>query len=310
MHGVHDCREKLTHKFELDDMCVVTDRCRVFAQHALAKFKANLPEHRQSLSSLVALEQHRQELDSDETLLVASKSTSSRVKKKRGCYMSLARRCKALSKTVAFQAFIIIVILCAGIFDGANCYESVSSLKDIRKADHLFLALFTCEAVVKIIAKGYHPWHYFTDSDDGTWNCFDFIIVTAGLLDLFGMGAGIEFLRLLRVIRVLRVLKFWSELQTIINGLIGGIKASIAIVFLIFFVFFLYGTIGTNLFGRNDPEHFGSLGQSMTSLYLVSTGVASCGALALCSLFLISSFFYCVSPVAACVVLDFKLRMA
>ena len=135
---------------------------------------------------------------------------------------------------------------------------------------HVFLAVFIFECVVKLVAQGFRPWCYFNEAHDGAWNCFDFMIVVVGIAEVCGSGSGVSFLRLFRLLRLLRLLQFWTELQTIISGLIGGIKASIAIVALIFFVFFLYGTIGTNLFGSNDPVHFGSLFTSMMTLYMIS----------------------------------------
>ena len=94
---------------------------------------------------------------------------------------------------------------------------------------------FDANLVIKIVANGYHPWRYFTgylprhkrlsndysSFEEGSWNCFDCIIVCVGIAELVGVGQGLSFLRLLRLLRVLRLLKFWVELQMIISGLIG-----------------------------------------------------------------------------------------
>merc|ERR1719183_1417862 len=57
----------------------------------------------------------------------------------------------------------------------------------------------------------------------------------------------------------------------IVMGLIGGFKSIGYIMFLLFIVLYLFGIIGMMLFGMNDPFHFGSLGDSIITLFRAST---------------------------------------
>jgi hypothetical protein len=203
------------------------------------------------------------------------------LEQKGGPYMWLARKCTAFKATVLFQTIIIFVICTAGLADGVATYDVVGNDGGFIIFQGSLLFVFILEMLVKVVSAGYHPWRYFTGfrpdppdgysaSEEASWNCFDCLIVCVGIAEMTGAGQGLSFLRLLRLLRVLRLLKFWTELQMIISGLIGGIKASVAIVALIFFVVFLYGTLGATTFGKNDPVHFGNLFKSMNTLYLVS----------------------------------------
>ena len=78
-------------------------------------------------------------------------------------------------------------------------------------------------------------------------------------------------IRIFRLFRILKLLRYWKQLQDILRGLIGGLKASSSILLLFAFVFFLFGTIGVIQFGRNDPFHFGTLPRAIVTLFRLST---------------------------------------
>lgn len=56
-----------------------------------------------------------------------------------------------------------------------NMNDLYSNFLDI--ANYIFTAIFTCEAIIKIIAQGHH---YFMDN----WNRFDFITVSGTLIGI------------------------------------------------------------------------------------------------------------------------------
>ena len=56
-----------------------------------------------------------------------------------------------------------------------NMNDLYSNFLDI--ANYIFTAIFTCEAIIKIIAQGHH---YFMDN----WNRFDFITVAGTLVGI------------------------------------------------------------------------------------------------------------------------------
>ena len=73
-------------------------------------------------------------------------------------------------------------------------------------------AIFTFECVVKILAEAWTPLRYFTDRDNGNWNCLDFLIVFVGFVELSPVSFIFEkfpvvILRLLRLLRIFRLAK-------------------------------------------------------------------------------------------------------
>ena len=82
-------------------------------------------------------------------------------------------------------------------------------------------AVFTCEAVLKIVSEGFEPARYFTDPELGGFNTFDFAIVSAGyvLMALESKdGSAIGALRMLRLIRLFTFVKGIPQLRAIISG--------------------------------------------------------------------------------------------
>jgi hypothetical protein len=106
---------------------------------------------------------------------------------------------------------------------------------------------------------------------DYCWNIFDTSIV---ILCLYGITMfcqeGYGTIRVFRLLRIMKLLRYWKQLQDILRGLIGGLRASSSILLLFGFVFFLFGSIGVIQFGRNDPFHFGNLQRAMWTMYKIS----------------------------------------
>ena len=72
--------------------------------------------------------------------------------------------------------------------DGRNDDESVDTLKACESELVLSTivaiatqAIFAVEALIKILAEGSRPERYFTDRENGGWNCLDFGIVVREL---------------------------------------------------------------------------------------------------------------------------------
>ena len=57
--------------------------------------------------------------------------------------------------------------------------------------------IFVSEVVLKIVARGAKPHHYFTDPEVGKWNSFDFVIVA---------GSTFSNVAMMRLVRLLKVL--------------------------------------------------------------------------------------------------------
>jgi hypothetical protein len=199
-----------------------------------------------------------------------------------------------------FAGIVFAAIGLAALNDGVQTYPAYKSNQILNIADFILLMIFTLEVLLKVAAFGSQPWRYWIgrenyrwigmqvlrgvlDSDqvpkveeedfienDRWWNCFDFTVVCVCFVGLFGGGSSIGFLRVLRLMRIIRLLRFWTELQSILKGLMGGLKASLPIIGLLLFIFFLYGTIGVTTFRENDPFHFKTLEQAMITLYTIT----------------------------------------
>ena len=114
-----------------------------------------------------------------------------------------------------FDMFIMICILANTFILGFNWYMQPDTYKDpIEIINYIFMAIFTIEAIVKIIAQ---KLDYFKES----WNIFDFIVVAGTIIILSlnwaGLGEDIQILgtilRTLRIGRVFRLIKKQQKLQ-------------------------------------------------------------------------------------------------
>ncbi|XP_052745242.1 voltage-dependent calcium channel type D subunit alpha-1-like isoform X1 [Bicyclus anynana] len=121
----------------------------------------------------------------------------------------------------------------------------------LEKVEWVFMAIFTAECVMKIIAYGFlfHPGAYLRN----TWNSLDFLIVTIGIAtqvlqhiwkDLFDVKA----LRAFRVLRPLRLVSGVPSLQIVLNSILKAMVPLFHIAFLVLFVIIIYAIIGLELF--------------------------------------------------------------
>lgn len=136
--------------------------------------------------------------------------------------------------------------------------------------------VFTFEMTIKLCAQGSKPLRYFTDLEEGSWNCLDFIIVAVGFIEMTPAVVAFQYfpvvlLRLLRLIRVFRLAKTLPRLRAIVEALISGFSAVGWICCLIVTFNYIAACMSMLIFQENDPFHFGSLGRSMFSVQRIST---------------------------------------
>ena len=117
-----------------------------------------------------------------------------------------------LTKVIAnplFDGFILICIILNTIVLGINWFMMSQDIQSVLEiVNYTFMAIFTIEAIVKILAM---RKDYFRDS----WNVFDFTVVVLTAIILFlnilkldiGVGSSATILRTLRIGRVLRLIK-------------------------------------------------------------------------------------------------------
>ncbi|HMT11544.1 MAG TPA: ion transporter [Ignavibacteria bacterium] len=174
---------------------------------------------------------------------------------------------RSITESKAFQSFIVMVILAAGVIVGLETYPGLMAVHGdlLHLLDHIVLYIFVAEILMKMLAKGSKPWEFFYDG----WNVFDFIIVAVCFLPIG--GAYIAGLRLARILRGFRLVSALPKLQVLVGALLKSIPSMSYVGILLFLLFYIYAVIGTFMFGLNDPIHFGSLQASMMTLFKTIT---------------------------------------
>ena len=183
----------------------------------------------------------------------------------------ITKFCFSFANSTFFNRLIISTIVVAGIVVGAQTYPEFSHENAfiLSLLDRTILIIFTIEAIIKIIAEGKQPFNYFKNP----WNVFDFLIVSACLLEPFLHfgGAFLPVLRLTRILRVLRLITAIPKLQILVTCLLKSLPSMFYVSILLFLLFYVYGVMAVFLFGENDPIHFRNLQTSILSLFRVVT---------------------------------------
>lgn len=174
---------------------------------------------------------------------------------------------KRISTSRLFQVFITLVILIASALVGVETYPEIEKQhqKLLDLLDHIIIAIFVLEIIIKILAEGKRPWRYFFDA----WNVFDFLIVAACFLPFDNQYVTV--LRLIRLLRALRLLSAFPKLQVLVSAIFKSLPSMGYVWILMGLLFYVYAVAGVLLFGKNDPLHFGNLSSSLLSLFQVST---------------------------------------
>ncbi|XP_032880061.1 sodium channel protein type 2 subunit alpha isoform X2 [Amblyraja radiata] len=153
----------------------------------------------------------------------------------------------------------------------------------------IFIVLFTCECVLKLIALRYY---YFTIG----WNTFDFVVVILSIVGMF-LAKIIEkyfvsptlfrVIRLARIGRILRLIKGAKGIRTLLFALMMSLPALFNIGLLLFLVMFIYAIFGMSNFayvkkesGIDDMFNFETFGNSMICLFQITTSAGWDGLLA------------------------------
>ncbi len=170
---------------------------------------------------------------------------------------------KKMVENKVFQHFVTFLILFNGITLGLATSKPI--MQDygfiLNTLDHLIVILFTIEISLRIFV---YRSQFFKDP----WSLFDFFVVFISLIPASG---GLSILRVLRVLRLFRLLTIVPQMRLIISAILSVIPgmASVSLVLLLFF--YIFAIISTNLFGADFPQWFGSLGDSMFTLFQIMT---------------------------------------
>jgi voltage-gated sodium channel len=161
------------------------------------------------------------------------------------------------------QHFVVGVILFNALILGL---ETSPTMMDrfgpaLRILDKLCLAVFIVEIGTRLLA---YRLHFFRSG----WNLFDFAVVGVALIPGAGPWA---VLRSLRVLRVLRLLTVIPSLRKVVAAFLHAIPGLGGVMLLMGIFLYTSAVLATNLFGKDYPEWFGSLGGSLFSLFQILT---------------------------------------
>jgi len=138
----------------------------------------------------------------------------------------------------------------------------MASYGDILVAvDQAILAVFVVEILLRIFV---HRLAFFRDP----WSVFDFAVVGIALVPASGPFA---VLRALRVLRVLRILTIVPSMRRVVGALLESIPGLGSIALVLMLLYYVFAVIATKLFGANFPQWFGSIGESLFSLFQIMT---------------------------------------
>ncbi|MCP3849779.1 MAG: ion transporter [Gammaproteobacteria bacterium] len=170
---------------------------------------------------------------------------------------------KNLIEAKFFQHFITFLIIFNGITLGLATSPEFMEVYGtwIHYLDVFIVTVFTIEISLRIYI---HRLQFFKDP----WSLFDFFVVTISLIPA---NDGLSILRVLRVLRLFRLLTIVPQMRLIISAILSVIPgmASVSLVLLLFF--YVFAIIATNLFSQTFPQWFGSLGESMFTLFQIMT---------------------------------------
>ncbi|NWJ09532.1 SCN5A protein, partial [Crypturellus undulatus] len=191
-----------------------------------------------------------------------------------------------LFDAVTCQAFdvIIMILICLNMVTMMVETDEQSKNKSyvLNKINILFVAIFTAECVLKLVAL---RQYYFSNA----WNIFDLVVVIMSLVALLLSGIGNAFehflpptlfrvIRLARIGRVLRLIRAAKGIRTLLFALMMSLPALFNIGLLLFLVMFIYAIFGMANFayvkmedGIDDMFNFQTFANSMLCLFQITT---------------------------------------
>ena len=170
---------------------------------------------------------------------------------------------KAFVEHTVVQRFIIGLIVVNAIILGMETSKSL--MQDygfwLSLANQIILYSFVVELLLRFYVD---RLRFFTQP----WSLFDTTVV---LIALVPNSQAFAALRALRVLRVLRLLSTVPTMRKVIEGLLSAIPgiASVASIMLLFF--YVFAVVGTHLFSATFPQWFGTLGETMYTLFQIMT---------------------------------------
>ncbi|WP_420312772.1 ion transporter [Streptomyces sp. YS-B37] len=179
----------------------------------------------------------------------------------------MARRCQAITDARWFALTVFGVILANAALLGIETYPGlVAEWRHwLRLAEHACLVAFTVEILLRLAAHADRPRDFAKDP----WNLFDLAVVLCAFLPVVRENTTV--LRLLRLARVLRTARFLPQLRVVLVAVARSLPGTLSFLLVGGLVLYVYAMVGWVFFGHHDPEHYGSIGRAILTLFLLMT---------------------------------------
>lgn len=166
-------------------------------------------------------------------------------------------------ETPRFRYTVLGVIGVNSITLGLETSPSIMTVigDQLHVLDNIILTVFVVELALRIYG---HGLRFFRDP----WGLFDFIIVAIALAPA---SEAFSVLRALRILRALRLVSGVPRLRRVVGALLGAVPGIGAVAGLLLLIFYVFAVIGTKLYGQHFPQWFGTVGESMYSLFQIMT---------------------------------------
>ncbi|MFJ3704457.1 MULTISPECIES: ion transporter [Streptomyces] len=179
----------------------------------------------------------------------------------------LAEHSRRIVDSSAFTATVFCLIATNAALLGIETYTGVVHQwhAALKAAEHVFLVAFTAEILLRAAAHADRPGDFFRDP----WNTFDLLVVTTAFMPFARENATV--LRLLRLARVLRAARFLPQLRIVIVAVGKSLPGTLSFLLVGALLLYVYAMVGWVFFADDDPEHYGSLGRAVLTLFLLMT---------------------------------------
>ncbi|MFF0745934.1 ion transporter [Streptomyces sp. NPDC004111] len=178
---------------------------------------------------------------------------------------ALAARASLLVDARWFSVAVMAAILGNAVLLGVETYSGLAQRwqEPLAVLESCFLALFTCESLLRLAAHADRPREFFRNP----WNVFDAAVVLFAFLPVTGDNTTL--LRLLRLFRVLRTARFLPQLRVIVTALGKCLPGTVSFLMVGTLLLYVYAMVGWLCFGAADPQHYGSLGRAVVTLFIL-----------------------------------------
>jgi voltage-gated sodium channel len=160
------------------------------------------------------------------------------------------------------RSIIALIILNAVVLGLETSTTIMASHADLLHAiDKIFLWIFVAELGLRMVA---HRSAFWRDP----WSLFDTLVVSVAFLP---HGGEFAVLRTLRVLRVLRLISMIPSMRRVVTALVTSLSGVTAVAAIMLVIYYVFSVIATTLFREIEPQYFGTLGETMLTLFQVMT---------------------------------------